>query len=349
MVTGKLNARRTSRAPSRSIVLELLDEILRRADAGERLAVCTVVRTRGSTPQKTGAVMVVLPDGQTLGTIGGGCVEAEVRTRALQQLESDANGSLFSFKLDHDLGWDDGLVCGGVMDVAVEVIDASASALPYRAARELLAAGREAAVTVTLPDESGTPQTFTRTLDPRPTLVIAGAGHVGGALADIAAQAGFDVAVIDDRPDFVTVERFPNVKQRIVGEIETELARYVITPHTYVVIVTRGHRRDGRALGAVCRSKARYVGLIGSKRKIVTIFQDLRRQGVPREQLERVRAPIGLDLGAVTPAEIAVSIAAELIAVRRRGQASSIDPMRLTPQQVDRAVHDVTPTDEPHG
>src|SRR5689334_989493 len=117
----------------RTAVLELLDEILRRADAGERFAVCTVVRTRGSTPQKMGAVMLVARDGQTLGTIGGGCVEAEVRTRALQQLESaSSSGSLFSFKLDHDLGWDDGLVCGGTMDVALQVIDSPQSASPYQ-------------------------------------------------------------------------------------------------------------------------------------------------------------------------------------------------------------------------
>jgi xanthine dehydrogenase accessory factor len=320
-------------------VLELLDEILRRVEAGERIAVCTVVRTRGSTPQKMGAVMIVTRDGQALGTIGGGCVEAEVRTRALQQLESTSRGCLFSFKLDHDLGWDDGLVCGGTMEVALQVIDSAQSAVPYRAARGLLAVGREAAVSVTVSDESGAVQTFTRTLEPRPTLVIAGAGHVAAALADIAARAGFDVVVIDDRADFVSAERFPGAKQRVVGEVEVELARWPITPHTYVVIVTRGHRRDGKALGAVVRSDARYVGLIGSKRKIVTIFDDLHRQGATREQLARVHAPIGLDLGAVTPAEIAVSIAGELIAVRRRGQANAaIKPMRLTPQQVDRVL-----------
>src|ERR1700712_12465 len=97
-------------------MLPLLDRILRHADAGEALAVCTVVRTRGSTPQKSGAVMVVLRDGQTLGTIGGGCVEAEVRTQALQRLTNQSD-ALLTFKLDHDLGWDDGLVCGGTMDV----------------------------------------------------------------------------------------------------------------------------------------------------------------------------------------------------------------------------------------
>lgn len=319
-------------------MIELLDEILRRSAAGEPVAVCTVVRTRGSTPQKAGAVMLVLRDGGTLGTIGGGCVEAEVRTRALERLSTQED-ALLGFKLDHDLGWDDGLVCGGTMDVAVQVIASAESAGPCATVRELIAAGREAAVSVTVPDEHGTPQTFTRTIDPVPTLLIAGAGHVGAALAEAMCGCGFDVVVIDDRGDLASAQRFPGAKQLIVGEIETELARFPITPHTYVVIVTRGHRHDGRALAAVVGSPARYLGLIGSKRKVVTIFDELRRQGVPREQLERVHAPIGLDIGAVTPGEIAVSIAAELIAVRRAARpapSAEVRPMRLTDVQVGR-------------
>ena len=317
-------------------VLELLDEILRRTTAGEILAVCTVVCTRGSTPQKTGAVMVVLPDGQTLGTIGGGCVEAEVRTRALERLQTRLSG-LFSFKLDHDLGWDDGLVCGGTMDVAVEIFDDASGAESLRRAREVLAAGGEAAVSITVPDETGSPVTFERTIEPTPTLVIAGAGHVGCALARIAHELKFRVVVIDDRPDLASAERFPGAT-RIVGEIETELAKFPADGQTYVVIVTRGHRHDGRALAAAVGLKARYVGLIGSKRKIVTILEDLKRQGVPREQLERVHAPIGLNIGATTPAEIAVSIAAELIAVRRGVRGQPAAPMRLTEAQLDRAL-----------
>jgi xanthine dehydrogenase accessory factor len=319
-------------------VLELLDEILRRAEAGERFAVCTVVRTRGSTPQKTGAVMLVTRDGQTLGTIGGGCVEAEVRTRALQQLDSNSSGSLFSFKLDHDLGWDDGLVCGGTMDVAVEILKNPSDSEAYTQARQVLAAGREATVRVTAPDESDQLLTFERILEPKPTLVIAGAGHVGTALGRTALELGFHVCVIDDRSDFASTDRFPGAKC-IVGEIEAELMRLPITENTYVVIVTRGHRRDGRALGAVVGSKARYVGLIGSKRKIITILQDLHRQGVPREQLEKVHAPIGLDIGAVAPAEIAVSIAAELIAVHRGVSDRPAASMRLTGEQLDRVLH----------
>jgi xanthine dehydrogenase accessory factor len=280
--------------------------------------------------------MVVLRDGRTLGTIGGGCVEAEVRTRALEHLSS-RTPKLLTFKLDHDLGYDDGLVCGGTMDVTIEIVDSPPQAEPLRRAREVLAAGREVAVTVTVPDESGNPVTFERALAPVPTLVIAGAGHVGEALAAVAQRIGFRVVVIDDRADLANAKRFPGVTC-VVGEVETELAKFPIGEHTYVAIVTRGHRHDGRALAAVVGSPARYVGLIGSKRKVITIFEDLHRQGVPREQLERVHAPVGLDIGAVTPAEIAVSIAAELIAVRRRStSAAATAGMRLAPAQLAAA------------
>jgi xanthine dehydrogenase accessory factor len=323
-------------------VLNLLHEIVRRSDAGEPLAVCTVVRTRGSTPQKAGAVLVVLADGRTLGTIGGGCVEAEVRTRALRLLAEASTGAtadtdagrLLTFRLDHDFGWDDGLLCGGAMDVAVEVVDRPARAESLRRARDALAAGSSANIIVEVPDESGRPARFERSIEPRPALVIAGAGHVGAALAVIAAQLDFDVTVIDDRADYASPDRLGGAGCR-VGPIDAELARYPIGEQTYVVIVTRGHRRDGQALAAVIGSAARYIGLIGSKRKVIELFAELRRAGVPREPLARVHAPIGLDIAAVTPAEIAVSIAAEMIAVRRGAADRPARPMRLTAGQLE--------------
>src|SRR5262249_7225601 len=127
---------------------------------------------------------------------------------------------------------------------------------------------------------------------------------------------GFAVSVLDDRSDCASAERFPSAS-RVVGDIEAELARYPIDPLTYVVIVTRGHRHDGRALATVINTPAKYIGLIGSKRKVITIYQDLFSQGVSIERLLTVHAPIGLELGAITVPEIATSIAAELVAVRR--------------------------------
>jgi xanthine dehydrogenase accessory factor len=311
---------------------QIFQEILRRTSAGERLALCTVVRTRGSCPQSPGAKMIVLADGKTLGTLGGGCVEAEVRRRATEMLQADQSG-LLEFSLDHDYGWDDGLICGGVMDIHVQSLDAPRAA-GYETLLDDIRAGR--ATTLRIPYvKSGEQQEFVEPLDPAPTLLIAGAGHVGQALAAIAQPLGFLVTVIDDRPDYASEERFPSAKRLIVGDIEAELRRFPIDAHTYVVVVTRGHQRDGQALGAVINSPARYLGLIGSKRKIKAIFDDLAQQGVPTEKLARVHAPVGYDIGAVTVPEIAVSIAAELIAVRRGCQDKPAKPMKIDPQQLD--------------
>jgi xanthine dehydrogenase accessory factor len=308
-------------------VLELLNQIVSCADRLQSVAVCTLVRTRGSTPQKAGAIMLVFSSGQSTGTIGGGCVEAEVKTRALKMI-LDRSDRLLSFKLDHDLGWDDGLICGGVMDVAVQIVANAEQAVAYRNARDQLSNGLPADLQIAVPDERGQLIRFQLPLQPAPTLVIAGAGHVGTALAAVAHQLELGVIVIDDRPDFATAERFPHASLRI-GPVEEELAKLQLTMQTYVVIVTRGHRRDTQALAAVVKSQAAYIGLIGSRRKIVTIFAELREQGVTPEQISKVHAPIGLTIGAVTPGEIAISIAAELIAVRRGALDQPVTSMRL--------------------
>ena len=310
---------------------QIFEQILKRTAAGERLALCTVVRTRGSCPQSAGAKMLVLNDGKTLGTLGGGCVEAEVRRRATEMLQADKSG-LLEFSLDHDYGWDDGLICGGMMDIAVQSLDASRAA-GYGELLDDIRAGRGATFRVPYL-RAGELQEFVEPLDPAPTLLIAGAGHVGQALAAIAPPLGFLVNVIDDRPDYASAERFPSAKRVIVGDIESELRRFPIDRHTYIVIVTRGHQRDGQALAAVVGSPARYIGLIGSKRKIKAIFEDLGQQGVPFETLSRVHAPIGYEIGAITVPEIAISIAAELIAARRGFEDKPARPMKIDQEQL---------------
>src|SRR5450432_3751381 len=252
-------------------MLDLIEQILLRAKSAEPVAVCIVAKTRGSTPQKAGAIMLVFQNGQTTGTLGGGCVEAEVKTRALKLMQTNEN-RLLTFALDHDYGWDDGLVCGGTMDIAVQIV--SSENKSWESIHEQLKMGNEATLTLRLANEKGEMVEIEHVIPPRPMLVIAGAGHVGSALASIGNKIGFDVTVIDDRADYATSQRFENAKC-IVGEIETELARFSIHQHTYVVIVTRGHKHDAQALAAVINSSARYIGLIGSKRKIVTIFRDL--------------------------------------------------------------------------
>ncbi len=311
----------------------LAPEIVRRCRAGERLAVCTVVATKGSTPQKRGAVMLVLADGRTLGTLGGGCVEAEVRRRATQTLAAGAAPAAYRFSLDQDYGWDDGLICGGTMDIAVVPVG-PADVAAFADLADRIAADRPAEYVVPF-DLAGRSQVFRVDLGPPPVLLIVGAGHVGQSLAGLAVGLDFRVDVIDDRPDHLSAERFPTVRRRVVGDIDAELARYPVDADTFVTVITRGHRHDASALNAVIRRPHRYVGLIGSKRKIKAVFDELHRGGVPAAALANVHGPIGLDIGAVTVPEIALSIAAELVAVRR-GREGPADPMKMPADEVGR-------------
>ncbi|MGD0540322.1 MAG: XdhC/CoxI family protein [Tepidisphaeraceae bacterium] len=325
--------------------MNLLTEIVRRTELGEVVALCTVVGTRGSTPQDKGAAMVVLRNGNSMGTLGGGCVEAEVRIRA-QQLMSENQSRLLSFRLDQDYGWDDGLVCGGTMDIAIQVFSSAESVVPIQRILADLAAKLPASLRIDVADESLHSAHFEVEIPPTPTLLIAGAGHVGRALALAAGQIDFEVVVVDDRADCLRPSDFPGARC-ILGDIESELSRYDIKPWTYVVIVTRGHRHDALALATVIRSPAAYVGLIGSKRKIHRILNELLQQGVPRDRLASVHAPIGLEIAAVTPAEIAVSIAAELIAVRRGRGDLPAHPMKVPSDKLDRWLQKAKPVQPP--
>jgi xanthine dehydrogenase accessory factor len=166
-------------------------------------------------------------------------------------------------------------------------------------------------------------------IEPSPELYIVGAGHVGFHLARIAQEVGFRVHVADDREKFANAERFPTATEIIVDDIPSWIARARIPAHAYVVIVTRGHTNDLEALRALAPRDLRYLGLIGSRAKVARIYDALTADQMPAEALKRVHAPIGLDIGAVTPQEIAVSILAELIAVKH-GKAHS-PSLRWTP------------------
>jgi xanthine dehydrogenase accessory factor len=241
---------------------------------GEAVALVTVVRARGSTPQRAGAKMLVFADGRTIGTIGGGCYENEACLKAREALETRRQ-SLLHFELNDDFAQENGLICGGQMDVHVDP------------------------------------------LEPAPRLYIIGAGHVGWHLARIAADVDFRIHVVDDREKFANSERFPAAETIAVEPIGEWLHRADIPSTAYVVIVTRGHQGDLEAMRALAARDLRYLGLIGSRAKVARIRTALVEEGMPTECLDRVHSPIGLDIGAVTPGEIAVSILAELIAVRR--------------------------------
>ena len=164
--------------------------------------------------------------------------------------------------------------------------------------------------------------------EPDATLVVVGGGHVGQSIATIGAHAGFSVVVLDDREAFANAERFPMAERVICGDFVEELRTFPIDGTTYIVLVSRGHKQDEAGLREVAASGAAYVGMIGSQRRVSTVLTHLARDGVPREALERVHTPIGLDIGAETPEEIAVSVLAEVIAVRRGGTGRKLSEMR---------------------
>ncbi len=301
---------------------ELFESVIRTVQAGRRVALCAVVKTRGSAPQEPGAMMLVDEAMNSRGTLGGGCVEAEVRKRA-HELLGQAGSGVLEFVLNHDYGWDDGLICGGRMDIAVETIQSPDQLDTFSQAVAAIEANREATVAVHA-EREGEPVRYEVVVESRPTLLIAGAGHVGQALARLAADVEFRVIVIDDRADCCNDERFPTADERIVGDIEKALRDYPLDRSTYVTIVTRGHQHDEQALAAVIGRPARYIGLIGSRRKSKLIFDDLIEAGTDPEELKKVHTPIGVAIHAVTVPESAVSIAAELIAVRRESTARRV-------------------------
>lgn len=159
---------------------------------------------------------------------------------------------------------------------------------------------------------------FVDVLHPKKEIMIFGGGHIAVCLSKLAKTVGFRLVIIDDREEFANKERFPEADEIIVESIEKALKHIKITPSTYIIIVTRGHLQDQEVLASVIKSDAAYLGMIGSRKKNATVFQHLEEQGVSEQELKKVHAPIGIDIGAQTPEEIAVSIIAEIIQVRRR-------------------------------
>lgn len=280
---------------------------------------CAVVRSRGSTPQVSGALMLVDDAATLLGTVGGGCVEAEVRRQAMELL-AEGRSALLRFRLDSDYGWDDGLICGGTVEIAVAELPAMEALERCLVAH---AAGDPASIELRLADERGDHR-FEIHLPPRERLLIAGAGHVGQALARLGAGLDFEVELFDDRPQCLAAAADLGATP-VLGDIAARLASAPVDHRTYAVVVTRGHRHDAEALAALLDRGARYLGMIGSRRKVAVIFDELRARGARDEALRQVRAPIGLAIGSVTVEEIALSIAAELVQVRRSERRAAGD------------------------
>jgi xanthine dehydrogenase accessory factor len=254
--------------------MDVYEELVRLRQFGQKCALATIVEVRGSIPSYESAKILVREDGSMIGTIGGGCVEAEVWTAAREVIETEKPKHL-TFNLGQDAAYDNGLICGGQLDVFVEPV------LPL------------------------------------PRAFIFGAGHISKSLSKVATLAGFGTVVVDNRDSFANRERFPEAIEIHAAEYEDVFPKLAINETSYVIIVTRGHRDDMRVLKLALGTTARYISMIGSKRKVINVIRELEKEGMPPAVFERIHAPMGLDIGAISPEEIAISVAAEMIAVRR--------------------------------
>ena len=344
----------------------------------------TVVRTKGSTPQKSGAMLLVKEDGSGVGTLGGGCVEGDIWFAAREMLRSNSGPEFKEYFLNEDIAARDGLVCGGTMyfylepmtdgkdfqDIGEKVLDAYEGGQPVALATVVADASKSGLLgsklllsvdgTVygslgsTALDKKATDiamkvadlgaiesfisdeglEVFIEGFTTPPTLIMVGGGHVGKATADLADSLGYTVQVVDDRPEFSNPERFPYANDTIVTSYEDWSKQIDINVNTFIVVATRGHRYDDMALESALETPARYIGLLGSRRKTLMIYQRLLTQGISVDRLKDVKSPIGLDIGALTPEELAVSIMSEIIMERRGGQGS---PLQMGEWYLNRA------------
>ena len=255
---------------------DIFQEIVRIRSQGQRAALATVISAKGSTPRETGSKMLIRADGTIVGSIGGGSLEAKVCKEAIKVM-TENRSILLRFDLTGKEVAEEGMICGGNMEVFVEPIL------------------------------------------PEPCLLIFGAGHISLFLSKMGKMVGFRVAVIDDRPEFANRERFPEADEVIAREFPAAFQQLTATSASYIAIVTRGHLQDESVLEWAVRTDAAYIGMIGSRKKNQTVFSHLQAKGIPEKRLKQVHAPIGLNINAKTPEEIAVSIVAEIIKARREG------------------------------
>jgi xanthine dehydrogenase accessory factor len=352
-------------------------------EEGEILAVATIVSTLGSTPREVGAQMVVTASGEVLGTVGGGCGEAEVIREAVEVIRSQ-KPSMVKVELMDDIESDSPAVCGGILNVFVDpwwkqstfaqclpladelqrvqsqgtaaviatvtdakdcsgvrpgekclICDGAVKAGGIRDANLLQAVIKEAEsrlkreesrqVTLHVPETGCKADVFFQVIPAIRKVIIVGAGHLAIPLVKFTRLLGFHVTVLDDRLMYASRSRFPDADEVLVGDMAATLGSLEITPQTYIVLITRGHQFDEPCLRQVIRSPAKYIGMIGSRRRVQACFIRFRdEEGIPEELLKRVYAPIGLDIKAESPEEIALAIVAEMVKVRRGGTAKSL-------------------------
>ncbi|MGZ3538753.1 MAG: XdhC family aldehyde oxidoreductase maturation factor [Thermodesulfobacteriota bacterium] len=347
---------------------DIYSAIVKALEKKEKVALATLITRVGSAPRAVGAKYLIKGDGTSVGSIGGGCVEAEVWQEAQKVMEKK-EGRILHFELTSEQLAEGGLICGGNINIFLEPLREDFLTIYQEAARIKQKGGSAILASLisldgTFPQGEGSkalmkpsgekvgsllgglelekrilsegkkslkerkPRVVVSStegiktevlLEPvfsEPTVYLFGGGHVSEQVAPMAKRVHFKVVVIDDREMFANPERFPEADEVIVSEFEKCFDRLNIDDSSYVVIVTRGHLYDGFVLEQAVKSGARYIGMIGSKKKIKTLYQNLMQKGMTKETLDRVHAPIGIDINSETPEEIAVSIVAELIKVR---------------------------------
>jgi xanthine dehydrogenase accessory factor len=352
---------------------DIYSEIVQALEKKEKLALATLITRMGSAPRGVGAKYLIKEDGTSMGSIGGGCVEAEVWQGAKEVMKK-GKGGVLHFELTSEQLAEGGLICGGNIDIFLEPLKEAflniyqevvrlkqkggsailatlisvdgafpkgesskvlikvsgekigsllnGEELEQRILKEGEASLREKkprVIVIGSGREHGLWKKMEILLEPissEPTVYIFGGGHISQQLSPLAKRVYFKVVVIDDREMFANRERFPEADEVVVSEFAKCFDGLDIDPSSYIVIVTRGHLYDGSVLEQAVKTNARYIGMIGSKKKIRTLYQNLIEKGVLKETLDRVHAPIGIDISSETPEEIAVSIVAELIKVR---------------------------------
>ena len=358
------------------------------AEKGESFVIATVTGTKGSTPQKSGAKLLIRKDGSAVGTLGGGCVEGDIWFAAKEILRNHEGPEYRDYYLNEDIAARDGLVCGGTMYFLIDPVWKPEEFLSIATGvTEAYDGGETVAMATIVKRGGGSSEVGTKitirangitegTLGSRdldhvaiktaerlapygkceqvltsdgtelfveaytspPSVLLVGGGHISKAVAPIAKTLEFRVLVLDDRSEFSNKERFPEAEQTAIGDYVTGLQQFQITKNTAIIIATRGHNFDDVALEAAARSEAGYVGLVGSSRKVILIYEQLLKRGVPLQRLRDIRSPIGLDIHARTPEEIAVSIMAEVVQFRFGGTGRN---MKLPEKQLLRIYNKI--------
>lgn len=308
---------------------------------GGAAVLATVIKIKGSVPREVGAKLILCADGRVCNTIGGGAGEAKVIRHARELLQAGSKHSQHSKQLiEIDLSGaphrETEGICGGTMQVWLERWEGDRAIALVQEILSRLDAGKTLRLATPLtphespyllPDDAPAPTlAFVECLQPSPTLLIIGAGHVGIELAKLAELIGFKVTVQDDRAEWANVQHYSAATQILTEPIAAAARRFATEEGLFVALVTRAYQYDLDALQVLFNREhpCRYIGMIGSQRRVRQVYRAIKSSGISEAKLVSVYAPIGLDIGALSPAEIAVSIGAELILVRRGGTGQSL-------------------------